>query len=447
MTTSAERSTVRQMAGETRRLRKVLAASMAGAVIEWYEFLVYGVAAALVFGQIFFQQTGDPLDGVIAALLTYAVGFAARPLGGVIFGHYGDRYGRKKMLQVSLALAGVSTFLMGLLPTFEQVGYFAPLGLVLLRFCQGLAIGGEWGGAVLLVGENSSPATRGFIASFPQAAAAIGNILATLVMIVLSSVLSESAFLSWGWRIAFLLSAVILVAGWYIRRNVDEPEIFKEAAAELTEADRAPNALASAKDVVKRYPRNILIAMGLRVVENILYYLVATFSLTYLGVYLGLATTQVLSLMLVAHVAHGIALIVCGGLSDRIGRRRMYGIGVVLAGGYAFVAFPLMNTESLPAVVLALVLGLVIHAVMWGPQPALMAEMFPTTVRYMGISIGVQVTAIFAGSLAPLIATSLLKEYDSYLPIAIYVAVAALISFAAVVASKETRGVALESVT
>jgi MFS family permease len=434
------------MASETRRLRKVLAASMAGSVIEWYEFLVYGVAAALVFGQVFFQKTGDPLDGVIAALLTYVVGFVARPLGGIIFGHYGDRYGRKKMLQFSLGLAGVSTFLMGLLPTFDQVGYLAPLGLVVLRFCQGLAIGGEWGGAVLLVGENSAPATRGFIASFPQAAAAVGNILATLVMIVLSGLLSESAFLTWGWRIAFLLSAVILVIGWYIRRNIDEPELFKAAIADLAHEARKTNALASAKDVVARYPRNIAIAMGLRVVENILYYLVATFSLTYLGVYLGIATTQVLLLMLSAHIVHGVALIAFGALSDRIGRRRLYGIGVVLAGGYAFVAFPMMNTESMPLIVAALVLGLVIHAVMWGPQPALMAEMFPTTGRYLGISIGVQVTAIFAGSLAPVIATSLLRRYDGFLPIAIYVAVAALISMAAVVASKETRGVALETV-
>lgn len=430
---------------ERKKFANVIFASMAGSVVEWYEFFLYGTASALVFGHIFFRQTGDPLDGVIAALLTYAVGFVARPVGGIVFGYYGDRFGRKRLLQVSLLLVGASTFLMGALPTFDQVGYLAPALLVALRFIQGFAVGGEWGGAVLLVAEHSPDAKRGFWSSFPQAGAPVGNVLATVVLIGLSSTLSDEDFLSWGWRIAFFLSAVIVFIGWFVRQKVEDAPIFQESMRDTPQDEVPASTLAAIVQVVKLCPRQVATAMGLRVVENILYYMVVTFSLTYMGVFLGMDTSKILVLMLIGHVFHAVAIVAFGALSDRIGRRAVYGIGVVLTGGYGFVAFPLMRTESSLLILLAICLGLLLHAIMYAPQPAIMAEMFPTRMRYIGLSLGAQVTAIFAGSLAPFIATSLLRRYDSTIPIAIYLAIAALISLIAVAALRETRGIDLET--
>jgi MFS family permease len=260
-------------------LRRVVVASMAGTVVEWYEFFLYGTAATLVFNKVFFAQGGNDLDAILAAFVTYAVGFIARPLGGVVFGHYGDKYGRKKLLQFSLLLVGVSTFLMGCLPTFGQIGYLAPTLLVVLRFLQGFAVGGEWGGAVLLVAEHSPNRTRGFWASWPQAGVPVGNILATVVLLVLYGGLSHADFLSWGWRVAFWLSAVVVLIGYYIRTKVSDAPIFLAAQQE---AEQIKESSFSAIEVLKRYPRGVLTAMGLRFGENIMYYLVVTFSITYL---------------------------------------------------------------------------------------------------------------------------------------------------------------------
>lgn len=424
------------------RLARVVGASMAGTVVEWYEFFLYATAATLVFGQLFFPKTGDPLDGVIAALLTYAVGFVARPLGGLVFGHFGDKYGRKKLLQLSLVLVGVATFAMGLLPGFDQIGYLAPIILVTLRFVQGFAVGGEWGGAVLLIAEHSPDHRRGFYASFPQAAVPVGNLLATGVLLILSTVLSDEAFMSWGWRIAFFLSAVIVFIGWYIRTKVEDADIFKQA---MQNADQAKKSSAPLLEVIRKHPRNILVAMGVRVVENIWYYIVVTFSITYLN-QLEVPTATILQLLLFAHFANIFVIPFVGHLSDRFGRRPVYLTGVALAGVYAFAMFALYDTRNPWLGFVGIALGLFIWSVMYAPQPALLSEMFPTRMRYSGVSIGYQVTAIFAGSLAPVIATALLRDTGSWLPISIYVAIAAVISFVSALFIRETKGISLHTV-
>jgi len=424
-------------------LKRVVAASMAGTVVEWYEFFLYGTAATLVFGKIFFAKGTSDMDAIIAALLTYAVGFVARPLGGVVFGHFGDKYGRKKLLQFSLLLVGAVTVLMGCLPTFAQVGYWAPVLLVTLRFLQGFAVGGEWGGAVLLVAEHSPNQSRAFWASWPQAAVPVGNMLATVVLLVLNGTLSDAAFLSWGWRVAFWLSAVVVLVGYYIRTKVTDAPIFLEAQQEV---ERVKAVSYGVVEVLKRYPRGVFTAMGLRLAENIMYYLVVTFSIVYLKEQVHANTRDILWWLLAAHAVHFVVIPQVGRLSDRYGRRPVYFVGALAAGTWGFFAFPMMDTANYLIIMAAVIIGLIIHAIMYAPQPAIMAEMFPTRMRYSGVSLGYQVTSIFAGSLAPSIAATLLKAYDSSVPIALYLAGAAVITLVAVYFTRETKGIDLASV-
>lgn len=423
-------------------LRRVVVASMAGTVVEWYEFFLYGTAATLVFSKVFFSASTSDLDAILAAFVTYAVGFIARPLGGVVFGHYGDKYGRKKLLQFSLLLVGAATFLMGCLPTFGQIGYWAPALLVVLRFIQGFAVGGEWGGAVLLVAEHSPNKERGFWASWPQAGVPAGNLLATVVLLVLTTTLSDAAFLSWGWRVAFWLSAVVVLIGYYIRTKVTDAPIF---VAAQQEAERIKATSLSVVEVLKRYPRGVFTAMGLRFGENIMYYLVVTFSITYLKVQVGADTSSILWYLLVAHAVHFAVIPLVGKLADRFGRRPVYFLGAALGTTWGFFAFPMMNTGNYVIVTAAVTIGLIIHAIMYAPQPAIMAEMFPTRMRYSGVSLGYQVTSIVAGSLAPIIAVKLLDVYDSSVPIAIYLAAACAVTLVAVVFTRETKGIDLKS--
>ncbi|MFQ6392461.1 MFS transporter [Nocardia sp. KC 131] len=424
-------------------LRRVVAASMAGTVVEWYEFFLYGTAATLVFSKVFFAKDTSDLDAILAAFVTYAVGFAARPLGGIVFGYFGDRYGRKKLLQFSLLLVGVSTFLMGCLPTFGQVGYLAPALLVTLRFIQGFAVGGEWGGAVLLVAEHSPSKSRGFWASWPQAGVPVGNMLATVALLTLTSTLSDAAFLSWGWRVAFWLSAVVVLVGYYIRTKVTDAPIFLEAQQQM---ERIKASSFTVVEVLKRYPRGIFTAMGLRFGENIMYYLVVTFTITYLKVHVGINTKTILWWLLIAHAVHLLAIPLAGRLSDRFGRRPVYFVGAITAGTWGFFAFPMMDSGHNAIIMSAIIIGLVFHALMYAAQPAIMAEMFPTRMRYSGVSLGYQVTSIVAGSLAPIIAVRLLDEFDSAVPIAWYLAAAAAVTAIAVYFAKETSGIDLESI-
>ncbi|MCS3492868.1 MFS family permease [Arthrobacter sp. JUb119] len=425
---------------ERKGLRRVVAASMAGTVVEWYEFFLYATAATLVFNKIFFPDTGNDLDNIIKAFLTYAVGFIARPIGGIVFGHFGDKYGRKHLLQVAIVLVGATTFLMGCLPTFDSIGYAAPILLIVLRFAQGFAVGGEWGGAVLLVAEHAPNKERGFWSSWPQAAVPVGNLLATVVLLVLSATLSEAAFLAWGWRIGFWLSVVIVVVGYYIRTRVSDAPIFKEAKAELEQNAAAGYGVG---EVFKRYPRGVFTAMGLRFGENIMYYMVVTFSITYMATQLDMDTSTILGLMLIAHVIHAILVPIVGRFTDTLGRRPVYATGVVLMAVWGVVAFPLFNTANDAVILATIVLGLGVHALMYAGQPAIMAEMFPTRMRYSGVSLGYQVTSIVAGSMAPIIATFLLKVYGSWVPVAGYIVFAALVTLVAVFFMKETKGLDL----
>jgi len=427
----------------TTGLKRVVAASMAGTVVEWYEFFLYGTAATLVFSKVFFAKGDSDLDAILAAFITYAVGFAARPVGGVVFGHFGDKYGRKKLLQFSLLLVGAATFLMGCLPTFGQVGYWAPTMLVVLRFIQGFAVGGEWGGAVLLVAEHSPNQSRAFWSSWPQAAVPVGNMLATVVLLVLTGTLSDDAFLSWGWRVAFWLSAVVVLIGYYIRTKVTDAPIFVAAQQEV---ERVKAASYGVVEVLKRYPRGVFTAMGLRFAENIMYYLVVTFSITYLKVQVHADTSDILWWLLTAHAVHFVAIPLVGRLSDHVGRRPVYFVGALAAGTWGFFAFPMMNSANYLVIMGAVIIGLVIHAFMYAPQPAIMAEMFPTRMRYSGVSLGYQVTSIVAGSLAPIIAVKLLEVYDSSVPIALYLAGAAVITLIAVYFTRETKGIDLATV-
>lgn len=426
----------------TSNLRKVVAASMAGTVVEWYEFFVYATAAILVFPAVFFPES-DPTVGTIAALGTYAVGFIARPIGGLVFGHFGDKYGRKQLLQLSIVLVGVSTFLMGALPGHAQIGVWAAVLLIVLRFVQGFAVGGEWGGAVLLVAEHAPDNRRGYWASYPQAGVPVGNLIATLVMLGLSAGLSEQAFLDWGWRVAFFASAIIVLVGWYIRTKVEDAPIFKAALAkEEAEKENRSTVL----EVIRYYPKQVLTAMGLRFCENIMYYMVVTFTISYLRQdHIGFDVEHVLLLLLVGHLSHVVVVPAVGLLSDVWGRKPVYLLGVLGTATWGFWAFPMMDTGSDVQIILAVVLGLAIQGLMYAPQPSLMSEMFPTRMRYAGVSLGYQVTAIAAGSMAPIIAVALLDRYDSTTPIAFYLAGAAVVSLVALAFAKETRGSSLSA--
>ena len=430
-------STPTQKTADTSTLSRVVAASMAGTVVEWYEFFLYASAATLVFNKILFPPADDPLTPILLAFATYAVGFIARPIGGIVFGHFGDKHGRQKLLQLSIIMVGVSTFLMGCLPTYNLIGAIAPILLVLLRFVQGFAVGGEWGGAVLLVAEHSPKESRGFWSSWPQSGVPLGNLLATAVLFVLTAVLPDDQFIAWGWRIGFWLSAVIVLIGWYIRTRVSDAPIFQEAQKEIHHEDKSYGFF----EVFKRYPRGVFCAMGLRLVENIHYYLVVTFSITYLSTQVGIKSHEILGLLLGAHAIHAVCVPFVGRLADIFGRKPPYFIGIVLTATWGFFAFPLYDTAQPLNIFIALVIGLLFHALMYAGQPAIMAEMFPTRMRNSGVSTGYQVTSIVAGSFAPIIATFLLREFESSVPIAVYLLIACAISVVALVFTRETRGV------
>ncbi|WP_138445311.1 MFS transporter [Sinomonas susongensis] len=423
-------------------LTRIVSASMAGTVVEWYDFFLYATASTIVFDKILLPKMGNEYDGIIAAFLTYAVGFIARPLGGVVFGQIGDRLGRKRTLQITIILIGAATVLMGCLPTYAQIGLWAPTLLVLLRFVQGLALGGEWGGAVLLVAEHAPDKDRAYWASWPQAAVPVGNVLATVVLWIMTTALPSGAFLAWGWRVAFWLSAVVVLVGYVIRTRITEAPIFEAAKAEL-EAEKAAGY--GVLEVLRRYPRGILVGMGLRFAENIMYYLVVTFSIVYLGTGLKMNTGSILGVIAIAHVCHFVAILTVGRLADRVGRKPLYLAGAILTATWGFWAFPAFGTKNTGVILLTIIVGLVFHALMYSGQPAIMAEMFPTRMRYSGVSICYQVTSIVAGSLAPVFATAWLKSTGSWWPTAVYLAIASLITIAAVIALRETKGASLRA--
>jgi MHS family shikimate/dehydroshikimate transporter-like MFS transporter len=417
--------------GRSSSIRVVALASLVGTTIEWYDFFLYGLAAALVFNQLFFP-TFDPLTGTLAAFGTYAVGFVARPVGGIIFGHFGDRIGRKSMLVLTLVIMGVATFLIGLLPTYEQIGIWAGISLVVLRIAQGFGVGGEWGGAVLMAVEHAPAKERGFYGSWPQLGVPAGLVLATAVFSMFTGMPQEE-FLAWGWRVPFLLSAVLVGVGLLIRLRLLETPSFTKMKEEKSEA-RLP-----VLEVIRRYPKQLLQAMGLRIVENGAFYVYSVFVLLYATSQVKMDRQMVLNGVLLGAVCEMIAIPLYGRLSDRIGRKPVYIFGAVSTAVFAFPFFWMMDTGSQPLVWLALVVAFAVsHAAMYAPQAALFSEMFGTQVRYSGASLGSQLASVLAGGLSPFIATELLRRYSSGGPIALYVIAMAAITLIALLTVKET---------
>ena len=421
-------------------LRRVVMASLIGTTIEWYDFFLYGSAAALVFNKLFFPDF-DPLTGTLLAFATYALGFVARPVGGIVFGHYGDRIGRKRLLMLSLIIMGVATTLIGLLPTYAQIGVWAPIALVMLRLAQGFAVGGEWGGAVLLAAEHGDAARRGFWASWPQAGVPAGSLLAAGVLALLAGVQSEADFLAWGWRVPFVLSALLVAVGWWIRTSVDESPAFRDTLEATAHPVKVP-----AAEVFRERPRALLTGAGLRVGENISYYIITTFSITYLTEVAAESRSLALNAILVGAAVHFFAIPLFAALSDRIGRRPVYAFGGLGLAAFAFLFFPMLGSGDTVAIFAAITIALVLHGAMYGPQAAMISELFPTRIRYSGASIAYQLTSIVAGSLAPIVALALYQRSGSAMPVAIYVGVACAISGVTALLAGETRGLELEAI-
>jgi MFS transporter, MHS family, shikimate and dehydroshikimate transport protein len=419
--------------GAKQSVRHVAAASFVGTTIEWYDFFLYGTAAALVFGDLFFPNA-EPLVGTLLAFSTYAVGFAARPIGGIVFGHYGDRIGRKSMLVLSLLIMGVATFLIGVLPTYASIGVVAPLLLVVLRFAQGIGVGGEWGGAVLMSVEHAPKGRRGFYGSWPQMGVPAGLLLSTGVFAIVQARTSEAAFMAWGWRIPFLVSALLVGVGLFIRLKIMESPAFERVKETKTEAKKP------IVDVVRKYPREVLVAMGMRVAENGCFYILTVFVLAYGEDELGLAKGTMLTGVIIAAAIGLVTVPLWGALSDRVGRKPLYLAGAIITTLWAFPLFGLLNTESPVLIWLSIVIGVNLgHDLMYGPQAAYFSELFGTRVRYSGASLGYQLASVFAGGFAPLIATALLAANggDPTL-VAVYMVAMGLISVVATLFATET---------
>jgi metabolite-proton symporter len=412
-------------------VRRVIVASLIGTSLEWYDFFIYGTAAALVFNTLFFPSF-EPLVGTLLAFATYAVGFIARPLGGVVFGHYGDKLGRKNVLVVTLLMMGIATFAIGVMPTHATIGVWAPILLVALRFIQGLGLGGEWGGAVLMTLESGDDRRRGLNASWPQVGVPIGLLLANGVLSLMGGITTDAAFLSWGWRIPFLLSGLLVVVGLWIRLTIAESPLFQAVEAEDTKA-RTPIV-----EVLRTYPRQVLLAIGARVGVDVAFYTFVLFSTTYIATYLGLPRSYALNAVLVAAAVQVFLIPWFGHLSDRFGRRPVYLVGAVGAAVWVFVFFALLDTGSFLLILLATVVSLVFHAAMYGPQASFIAEMFPTRVRYTGASMGYQLAGILGGALAPIISVALLDRFDTSLVVSLYVVLVLAVTTVCVLLSPET---------
>jgi metabolite-proton symporter len=413
-------------------IRLVAAASLVGTTIEWYDFFLYGTAAALVFNRLFFP-TFDPLAGTLLAFGTYAIGFVARPVGGIVIGHYGDKIGRKSMLVLTLVIMGIATFLIGVLPTYERIGVWAPIALVVLRLAQGFGVGGEWGGAVLMAVEHAPPRARGFYGSWPQIGVPAGLLLANGVFSVFSG-LPEEQFLSWGWRVPFLLSIVLVGIGLLIRVRILETPAFTRIKAAASEVHQP------ILEVVRKYPRQVLLAMGARFAENGGFYIYSVFVITYATQRGTFAQQTVLNGILLGAALELVAIPLFGALSDRIGRRPVYLFGAIVTAVFAYPLFWLIDTGSTPALWLAIAVAFVFsHAAMYAPQAAFLSELFDTRVRYSGASLGAQLASVFAGALAPLIATALLREGYGGGAIALYVVGLACVTIVSVLAASETH--------
>ncbi|MGY0488660.1 MFS transporter [Streptomyces sp. WG-D5] len=406
--------------------RRVVIASVAGNMMEWYDFFLYTTAAALVLGQVFFPSGENPLLGTIAALAGHAVGFAARPIGGLIFGHIGDRRGRKAALMGTLSLMGGATFCMGLLPSYSTAGLLSPLLLVLLRVLQGAAAGGEWGGGVLIITENVPAERRGFLASFSSTGMGLGFVLSSLALWLAQQV-SGDGFLSWGWRLPFLASAVIFVVGLYIRRHIGETDSFEADSAKAEAPAHSP-----LREVLRRHPRQVLFAMALRFADSGASYIFMSFSLVY-GAYVGISSSVLLWAGIVGMLTDSVMMVVFGRLSDTVGRRPVYiggALGMLL---WAAPFFLLMDTGSTAAVWVAFIVGHIAIAAMIGVQPSYFSELFSTSTRYSGMALGHELSSAIAGGLSPVVAAALLAATGHFLPVALLTVGMAVVTLVALV--------------
>ncbi|MFI9604808.1 MFS transporter [Streptomyces sp. NPDC052043] len=404
---------------------RAFAASLTGTALEWYDFAVYSAAAALVFGDLFFPSE-DPLTGTLLAFSTYAVGYVSRPLGGFVFGRLGDVIGRKKVLIATLVLIGAATFLIGVLPAYSTAGVAAPIALVVLRFAQGVGVGGEWGGAVLLSSEFGDPRRRGFYASAAQVGPPAGNLLANGVLAALGALLTEAQFESWGWRVAFLLSGVLVAFGLWIRAKLEETPVFKAMEAEHSRPE------APIREVFTTQPRALLAAILCRIGPDVLYAMFTVFVLTYATQKLGMSRGSALAAVLIGSSLQVFLMPLAGALSDRINRRLLYGCAAMAAGVWPFMFFPMIGGGTWLPLATGVVVGLVIHCCLYGPQAAFIAEQFSPRLRYTGSSLAYTLAGIIGGAVAPLLFTSLLSAYGSWVPLAAYIAVASAVSLAGV---------------
>ncbi|WP_447854043.1 MFS transporter [Enterobacter mori] len=409
-----------------RKNKKVLIASLTGSSIEWFDYFLYGTAAALVFNKIFFPMV-DPVIGLILSYLSFSLTFFIRPIGGVLFAHIGDRIGRKKTLVLTLSLMGGATVTIGLLPTYDMIGMWAPALLILMRIIQGMGIGGEWGGALLLAYEYAPEKRKGFFGSIPQAGVTIGMLMATFI-VSLMTLFSEDDFLSWGWRIPFLLSSILVLIGLWIRKDIDETPDFQKVK-KSGQVAKAP-----LRDTLKHHWREVLIAAGLKVVETAPFYIFSTFVVSYATTTLTYQKSQALEAVTLGALVATIMIPLMGLLSDKIGRQRMYAVSVFVLGLFIVPWFMLLNTGTTWGIVLATVIA---FGVLWAPVTAVLgtlcSEIFSANVRYTGITLGYQLGAALAGGTAPLIATGLLAKYDGdWVPVAWYLAVTVVISLIAI---------------
>ena len=427
-------------------MRKVAMTSLAGTSIEWYDFFLYGTAAAIIFPKAFFPQELPPMVLLIISFSTFAVGFIARPLGGLIFGHFGDRIGRKRTLVVALMMMGVATTLIGFLPTYATIGIAAPLLLVALRFVQGLAIGGQWGGAMLLVTESAPADQRGWYGAYAQAGAPMGVILANLAFIGVSASMSEEAFMDWGWRLPFIASVLLIGISMYVQLKIEDTDAFKSLSAAQAESD-APKVEIKRSPVIeaiRKYPRRIMLAAGAFLSVQVTFYILVAFVIAY-GMNspsVELSRDTMLGAVLIAAAIMVPTQFYFSGLSDRLGRKQIYRWGAILTGLWGFALFPLIDTGSAAAILLAVTMGLLFLGMQYGPQAAYFTELFTTEVRYSGASLGYQIGAILGGALAPMIAVMLWNNFGiTY--VSVYIAVAAGLTLWSLSQLEETQGKSL----
>jgi MFS family permease len=420
-------------------MRKVAYTALAGTSIEWYDFFLYGAAAALIFPSTFFGEMPES-TALILSLLTFAAGFIARPIGGIIFGHFGDKVGRKKTLVMALMLMGVASTLIGLLPTYAMIGVTAPILLTLLRFAQGLAIGGQWGGAMLLVTESAPANQRGYYGAYAQAGAPIGVILANLALIVTSAMVSEEFFNTWGWRIPFLASAILIAISMYIQLNLEDTDAFKELEAkraQQTGDDRPVTPKSPIVEAMRKYPKRITLAAGAFLSVQVTFYILIAFLLAYGVSSADMPRDDMLTAVLIGSAIMVPTQFMFSSYSDRHGRKGVFMLGAVLSGLWAFAVFPLVDTGTFWLVVLAITGGLVFLAMMYGPQAAFFTELFSTEVRYSGATLGYQFGAILGGAFAPTIAVKLWTDFDIFW-VSVYMAIAALLTLLSVMSLTET---------